>query len=306
HLELLYYFLAFVMGFASLIFTVTAYRKTGEDLYKYLLLFLSSLTFVVFTKTMLFYVVINMQYGLTTLYILQFLNVTGHCSLIYTIPKFVHAFERFPGRTVVDGVFGGVAALLGSGYFLLWGDPRSEYVVSAAFGLIPLIMFYSLIVVLVRWKKGKKRGNRPFQTFLLVNILIAIVLFPGFNIFSDLFIERFPFIENLVLSDFYTFPAFYFILNLLTVILVRKELLRAAPALPDHRVSDDLCRSYEISPREREVMDLLLQGYRYKDIGEKLFISVATVKTHILHIYTKLDVFNKGEFLKKIREHPHL
>jgi xanthine/uracil permease len=214
HLELFYYFISFAMGFASLIFTLVFFRKNGEVLYKYLLFFLSTLTLVVLTKTILFYIVLNTRYDLLTLYFLQFASIMGHCALIYTIPKFLHSFERFSWRGVVDGFFGSLAGLLAAGYFLFWGDAIAEIIVNLAIGLIVIIIFYSLIVVIIRWAEGKKRGRRSFQTFLLANLILAIILLPGFNLFSNFFYERFPFLEDLVLRDFYTFPAFYFLFNL--------------------------------------------------------------------------------------------
>ncbi len=48
-----------------------------------------------------------------------------------------------------------------------------------------------------------------------------------------------------------------------------------------------------LSERELEVLDLIADGLTNKEIGEKLFISVNTVKTHILKIYEKLDVQNR-------------
>ena len=40
-------------------------------------------------------------------------------------------------------------------------------------------------------------------------------------------------------------------------------------------------------------MDLLLQGKRYHEIGEALYISKATVKTYVLRIYQKVGVNSK-------------
>jgi LuxR family maltose regulon positive regulatory protein len=45
-----------------------------------------------------------------------------------------------------------------------------------------------------------------------------------------------------------------------------------------------------LSEREREVLNLLALGLSYQDIAQRLFISLPTVKTHISHIYGKLDV----------------
>lgn len=52
-----------------------------------------------------------------------------------------------------------------------------------------------------------------------------------------------------------------------------------------------------LTPRENEILDLLAQGYRNKDIAEKLFVSVNTIRTHIYNIYEKLHVQNRIEAL---------
>lgn len=54
-----------------------------------------------------------------------------------------------------------------------------------------------------------------------------------------------------------------------------------------------------LSFREQELIQLLAQGFRYKDIGSKLFISEDTVRTHIRNIYTKLHVNCRMEALRK-------
>ncbi len=55
----------------------------------------------------------------------------------------------------------------------------------------------------------------------------------------------------------------------------------------------------ELSRREQEMLEHLSKGYRYKEIADKLFISVETVRTHIRHIYEKLQVNNRAAALKK-------
>lgn len=50
-----------------------------------------------------------------------------------------------------------------------------------------------------------------------------------------------------------------------------------------------------LSPREREVIELLARGYAYKEIAGALNISIPTVNTHIHHIYDKLHVQSRGQ-----------
>lgn len=54
-----------------------------------------------------------------------------------------------------------------------------------------------------------------------------------------------------------------------------------------------------LSPREQTVLDLLTQGYLYKEIAESLGISVPTVATHIRRIYEKLQVRSRSEAILK-------
>jgi len=56
----------------------------------------------------------------------------------------------------------------------------------------------------------------------------------------------------------------------------------------------------QLSDREQDVLHLLAKGFRYKDIGNKLFISPETVKTHIKRIYEKLHVRSRSELLEKL------
>ena len=50
----------------------------------------------------------------------------------------------------------------------------------------------------------------------------------------------------------------------------------------------------ELAPREREVLDLLAQGFSYKEIADKLTVGFATVHTYVLRIYKKLHVRSKN------------
>lgn len=52
--------------------------------------------------------------------------------------------------------------------------------------------------------------------------------------------------------------------------------------------------SAELAPREEEVLDLLAQGFSYKEIADRLNVAFATVHTYVLRIYKKLHVRSKN------------
>jgi len=56
----------------------------------------------------------------------------------------------------------------------------------------------------------------------------------------------------------------------------------------------------DLSEREKEIVNSMAFGYRYKEIADKLFISPETVRTHIRNIYQKLEVRSRTDALNKI------
>jgi DNA-binding NarL/FixJ family response regulator len=65
---------------------------------------------------------------------------------------------------------------------------------------------------------------------------------------------------------------------------------RRAPAPEIERLTD----------REREVLEQLAQGYRYKEIADRLSVSLDTVRTHVRNLYDKLHVSSRTDALNKL------
>ncbi len=54
-----------------------------------------------------------------------------------------------------------------------------------------------------------------------------------------------------------------------------------------------------LTERERAVLDLLSKGYLYKEIGDKLSVSLDTVRSHLRKVYEKLHVHSRTEAVLK-------
>lgn len=67
------------------------------------------------------------------------------------------------------------------------------------------------------------------------------------------------------------------------------------------RTPEPLDELQALSDRERAVLDLLAQGYVYKEIGDQLGISLWTVYTYVHRTYQKLHVTGRIEALAKYR-----
>ena len=57
-----------------------------------------------------------------------------------------------------------------------------------------------------------------------------------------------------------------------------------------------------LSPREKEILFLMAEGYSYKDIAEKLVISPSTVYSHRSNLMSKLGLNNRHELIEYARK----
>ncbi|MEJ7682998.1 MAG: response regulator [Segetibacter sp.] len=60
------------------------------------------------------------------------------------------------------------------------------------------------------------------------------------------------------------------------------------------------CKLYNLTNRETEIVKLMIEGTKYKQIAKTLFISDRTVTTHIQNIFEKIGVSNKVEMINKL------
>ena len=63
------------------------------------------------------------------------------------------------------------------------------------------------------------------------------------------------------------------------------------------RVGDD-AELNELTPREREVLQLIARGYRYKEIAARLHLSVKTVEAHVSSVLRKLQLSSRHELTR--------
>ena len=69
-------------------------------------------------------------------------------------------------------------------------------------------------------------------------------------------------------------------------------------SVPRKKSNNTLLES--LTKREREVLDQLAGGYRYKEIAERMSLSIDTVRSYIRDIYTKLQVQSRTDALNKV------
>ncbi len=94
------------------------------------------------------------------------------------------------------------------------------------------------------------------------------------------------------------FILFYGLINLRFLSYMIPQILKRYPEHKTERMKR--FDTFGISPREREVFDLISKGYSYRDTARILSVSLPTVKTHMDHLYRKTATNNKVELINEI------
>lgn len=77
----------------------------------------------------------------------------------------------------------------------------------------------------------------------------------------------------------------------------RRDLLAGSTS-----VLDRLAEEHDLTKREREILERLLQGRTGKELADELFISASTVKNHTYNLYRKLDVSSRHQLYRMVLE----
>jgi len=65
---------------------------------------------------------------------------------------------------------------------------------------------------------------------------------------------------------------------------------------------EDFCKKFEVSPRETDIVREICNGLSNKEISDKLFISLQTVKDHTHRIYIKTNVRSRVQLINLVKE----
>jgi len=124
-------------------------------------------------------------------------------------------------------------------------------------------------------------------------------LFIGLTSISFLFFSCLQYLSGVVVGTLIINMFMIVYLAISAVYLLKLTQNRITPiseAISDKRITE-IGNRYNLSRREREIMELLIQGRSATYIAEAEFISFNTVRTHIKRIYIKTNVHKKNELM---------
>lgn len=69
-----------------------------------------------------------------------------------------------------------------------------------------------------------------------------------------------------------------------------------------NEINHEAIKKFNLSSRELEVLELIVQGYSNKEIADQLFLAESTIKTHVSNLYQKLEVNKRPQAINKARD----
>jgi DNA-binding CsgD family transcriptional regulator len=302
HVYFFYFFTTFPIGIVSLSIAALIYFKTKDELLRYYLYLSSTFTLVIILNTLLSYIRINLApFQPRLFYALGYIEVfTANYVLTFVGPVFTHYLFSVPHARRRNTVWGVVLI----GLFLV---NQIVKLVIADESLTPVgrliediivvaAILYMVIVGIYFYKKMEDPARKKLARKFLV--LFGLFLPAGVNdsFFSEYSPLRFHPILYCAFSIIFTY---YFI---------TQHFAQPGFAQPESASTtmsaEDIFQHHHISPREQDVIELILQGYSNTKIAETLFISLNTVKKHVRNIYPKFGVNSRYELIAFFKNSP--
>ncbi|WMJ89028.1 LuxR C-terminal-related transcriptional regulator [Anaerocolumna sp. MB42-C2] len=187
----------------------------------------------------------------------------------------------------------------------LYEISNSQLILIAANIIFFGVVLYNIIVLIINLDKINESMIKSGIKKLLI---VSLIMFPIMVL--DTLIEKLPVIGGYFPYGIFSIFIYYILFSGMSLFYIIKNfiILSNTPANSIKNVGitdvnshseqmEEIFKNFNITNREREVINLLIEGHSYKSIGDKLVISLPTVKTHIYNIYKKLGIKNKIELI---------
>ncbi len=179
-------------------------------------------------------------------------------------------------------------------------DESALFFFFQAINILGIISFFLVPFYILLKKKELPhiRQNRVARHFSMIYLLC----FGTASLLTSRLILHYfvPYRSLIMVFSFFAVnlpPLFYLILSL------KKHPSEGLPIRSQNSDLDNFFFVHKISNREKEIIQLILEGLSNTDIEKKLYISPHTVKNHIYNIYQKLGVKNRVQISNLIRDH---
>lgn len=304
HLLIAYDILVIIIGFAALSNAVIWALRTGRnDLGNFSIVYaLYTLMLVILVLKKYLFINVTAYSAQAWYYVSGMYQVLNFAVVIATLNYFLDAHQFRFGRRV-SAVFL-VLMLVGDGlifspFGVTFDASKNIIHLGTGFWIAAgwRILSFTCAIVLGYWLLSRvwKTEKRLFTLGLLGFASVGYVesvfgFFRGFSKTTAVLKAESGFLYSSV-------P--YLIYGIFLIVYFLRYPLSAP--LGSEEISQEFLSKYGVTEREKELIVKVMQGKSNADIARELFISLATVKTHLHNIYRKLGVDSRYDLLAKVR-----
>jgi DNA-binding CsgD family transcriptional regulator len=200
-------------------------------------------------------------------------------------------------RSVAWAIVGGYAAVqaVALATSMTIGGARLSQTVIRIVWVLSLGTIYAVLIATIPQigridAPGKRRALGAY-CYLLLGLITFVIALAVLNRAGVMTIPSHNLVSALVIIAMNAIPVLY--------IRWFVERFHGAPAVAVGAVADraTLFERYDISPREREIVELICEGKTNGEIADALFISLQTVKGHVFRVFRKTGVRNRVQLV---------
>jgi DNA-binding CsgD family transcriptional regulator len=218
------------------------------------------------------------------------LSLSGSALNVAVLPALVSSLTALPiGKPfrVAHAIWTGLFIL---GGLLIFLAPALLFIQS-----VVMIMQLSSIaagVGVLTWRLRSIRNSwwyRGLVQFVILSGLFLLLL--GL----DMAITLVP-IPAFSALDRFSLPVYLIAINVGSFFFSVRYLSRG-PLVSGSELTGDCISFYQLTPREAELITIVMEGASNKEIAERLFISAKTVENHLYNVYQKFDVGSRTQLI---------
>lgn len=303
HVVVFLYILSMTLGFSVVLIAFVLWLKNKNTVLKQFLLFAASLTLILIEQMISAYAIANEAESGIMATVMRFVSAAGCSLLIYSYTRLV---RMLLGREISAASLRGLAgyALVPCVAAVFYSFTGATIVLWVSSALLFLNILYNTVTLLLH---SQHIHSDIIRTGTRNLAIVALILLPIMA--ADIFIERITFFGGTFTFGLFSVIVFYTVFSAMSLYymvkgfhtLISRYGQTDTPAYDQHKL--DVCH---ITSREKEIINGLLRGLTYRQIGETLSISMPTVKTHVTNIYKKIGVQNKIELLNALKTQNNL
>lgn len=281
HFAFLYRLIFFIIGLINILYIPLFIWKKKEKIYTIFLVVWIAMTITGLGYVLEFYL-FNLFPESNPFNSIN-LSITGTLFLIFLLPRLIR-FYFGKKWGIVDTISLIITSILFILIFIDFDSIIVQYRKISVMVMFSISNIYCIILIIKRYIS--QRNNRHNQTILIYAIGYSI-LFPLLFLTDMIQVQNYV---NSMPDDIRIYPLVY---AGIAVIFV-KETIHSLFNSSQKEIYTIKSR-YGLSPKECEVAILLAEGKSYKEIANKISVSVSTVNTHVMKIYRKTKTHNKME-----------